>query len=132
MAAAPLVWDLMVTVLKFSVIGAFIVNYDERNWQMLVRNFNSLPLNIKLQLLTDSFVLADAGLAEYSIFLNMSVLLIPDEQHLPLWLQYFQLVEKFNRRFEVHLGNKYKVTFFLISQQWWFFGVQDLKKKMKR
>ncbi|KAK7601682.1 hypothetical protein V9T40_009123 [Parthenolecanium corni] len=72
------------------VLSPFVVNYDERNWRMLVENFNSLPLGIKLQLLVDSMVLGNVGLLEYDVFLNMSKILIADEQHLPLW--YMNLV----------------------------------------
>lgn len=95
-----------------SFLGPFVVNYDQRNWNMLVENFNSLPSGIQLQLLADSLSLANVGLLDYSIFLNMSTALIPDEQHLPLWIAYFKLVFNAYHKFHGQVATKYKVNFF--------------------
>lgn len=53
---------------KFS--GYFIVNYDESNWRELMKEFNSFPPVIRGQLVSDSMLLAKAGLLDYSIPLN--------------------------------------------------------------
>lgn len=86
------------------------MNYDERNWRMLVENFNSLPMGIQLQLLVDSMVLGNVGLLEYDVFLNMSKALISDEQHLPLWLEYYKLALRMHQRLHGRLAEKYKVS----------------------
>lgn len=93
----------------FLFAGAFLVNYDKKNWHMLTDNFRFLPSDIQLQLLVDSLILSNVGLLDYSIFLNMSAKMIIDEQHLPLWIKYSTLVSDVMERFDGTLAEKYKV-----------------------
>lgn len=85
------------------------MNYDQQNWRMLTKNFKSLPSDVQLQLLVDSLVLANVGLLDYSIFLNMSAAMVIDEQHLPIWIQYSSLVADVTNRFHGRLAEKYRV-----------------------
>jgi hypothetical protein len=40
------------------------VNYDAENWKLLARSFRALPEVAKVQLLSDSFAMADAELLD--------------------------------------------------------------------
>lgn len=57
--------DLLVDLLVLFVIAAlYRVNYDAENWKLLTRSFGTLPEVAKVQLLTDSFAMVDAGLLD--------------------------------------------------------------------
>lgn len=93
----------------------FVTNYDERNWELLVENFHSLPMNIKLQLLFDSMVLANMNRLDYSIFLRMSAEMVSNEEYLPLWLSYSNLVRNQMNWFHGLVGRKYRVSMCVYS-----------------
>jgi len=46
------------------VAALYRVNYDAENWKLLARSFRALPEVAKVQLLSDSFAMADAELLD--------------------------------------------------------------------
>ncbi|XP_065203839.1 thyrotropin-releasing hormone-degrading ectoenzyme-like [Planococcus citri] len=91
-----------------SYIGFFVTNYDQRNWQMILENFNSLPTPYKLQLLFDSMILANMGKLEYTFFLNMSLSLNANERDFPLWTTYHNIVTHLIRKLHGEVGRKFQ------------------------
>lgn len=48
-------------------VGFYRVNYDADNWKLLLKSFRALPEVAKVQLLADSFAIANAGLLDMRI-----------------------------------------------------------------
>lgn len=48
-------------------VALYRVNYDVENWKLLLKSFRTLPEVAKVQLLSDSFAIANAGLLDMRI-----------------------------------------------------------------
>ncbi|CAL8109596.1 unnamed protein product [Orchesella dallaii] len=67
--------------------GYYRVNYDERNWQLIINqlmtNFSAIHTVNRAQLLDDAFNLASANVLDYKLAFNMTVYLKEDSEYLP-------------------------------------------------
>lgn len=54
-------------LLNINQTGYFMVNYDEANWRLLIKNLLDLPSPTRAQLISDSMELARANLLDYDI-----------------------------------------------------------------
>lgn len=91
---APFVFPVEVTedkwlVFNEDIIAAYRVNYDEKNWNMLIDTLNSdsfseIPEMNRVQLLTDIFELAYSGIIDYSQALRLGNYLERETELLPL------------------------------------------------
>ncbi|XP_046980972.1 aminopeptidase Ey-like [Schistocerca americana] len=72
------------------IIGLFVVNYDPTNWGLITQNLHANKSSQRLseithaKLITDAFLLANAGELTFSVPLNMS-LTLTDETDFPPW-----------------------------------------------
>lgn len=73
--------------LFFLCQGYFRVNYDRQNWQLisqqLMRNHSAISVINRAQILDDSLNLAQAGLLDYEVALNLTNYLVVEHEYLP-------------------------------------------------
>ncbi|CAG5020856.1 unnamed protein product [Parnassius apollo] len=89
-AAGPHQWVLF----NADMIAPYRVNYDERNWELLVNSLvegkgagegeGQVPVLGRVQLLTDAFELAWSGLLDYTTALRLASYLQHETDYLPL------------------------------------------------
>jgi aminopeptidase N len=67
--------------------GYFRVNYDARNWEMihqqLMTDHTAISVINRAQIMDDALNLAQAGLLDYDIALNLTSYLAREDQYLP-------------------------------------------------
>ena len=67
--------------------GYFRVNYDHQNWQLifeqLLSNHSSISIINRAQIMDDSLNLAQGGLLDYDIALNLTTYLVLEKEYLP-------------------------------------------------
>lgn len=68
----------------FVLTGFYRVNYDTKNWDLLVKGYEKLPRLSKMQLINDGFNLAIAGQLSYDVPLSI-VEKLRDENDILLW-----------------------------------------------
>ncbi|CAK1540897.1 unnamed protein product [Leptosia nina] len=83
--AAPNQWVLF----NYNMIAPYRVNYDARNWQLLVSTLTSdkhslVPVLGRVQLLSDAFALAWTNKLDYSTTLQLASYLQHEDDYLPL------------------------------------------------
>ncbi|XP_014203652.1 aminopeptidase N [Copidosoma floridanum] len=85
-------------------IGLFPVNYDARNWQLLVDylrgpNFESIPTLTRAKLLHDAWNLAYADELYFKVALNMTLFLKHEKSHV-VWEPFFTMIDHVGGRIE--------------------------------
>ena len=73
---------------RFAFVGYYRVNYDEKNWAVLISylksdNYEKIPPVNRAQLLDDSLNLARAGLLPYGTALELAEYLVKEEDYIP-------------------------------------------------
>ncbi|XP_022908762.2 aminopeptidase N isoform X2 [Onthophagus taurus] len=85
-------------LVNLNLTGYYRVNYDEKNWYLLIEEINSKEGYLKFdpknraQLLDDSFNLANGGYLDYSIALNVTKYLVYERDAIP-WKTAFITIE---------------------------------------
>lgn len=71
----------------YKYVGYFRVNYDTRNWQLineqLTKNHPAISVTNRAQIMDDSLNLAQAGLLDYDLALNLTLYLEREDEFLP-------------------------------------------------
>ncbi|XP_053202337.1 aminopeptidase N-like [Panonychus citri] len=74
-------------ILNLQEVGYYKVNYDERNWKMLIdqlkRDHSQIHVLNRAQIIDDLFDLARANVVNYSLALNVTNYLIDEEDFIP-------------------------------------------------
>uniref|UniRef100_A0AAG5CSS6 Aminopeptidase N n=1 Tax=Anopheles atroparvus TaxID=41427 RepID=A0AAG5CSS6_ANOAO len=76
-------------VVNVQQTGYYRVNYDERNWQMIVNHlqdrtkFRSIAASNRAQLIDDALNLARAGYLDYAVALNVTRYLVHETDYVP-------------------------------------------------
>ena len=69
------------------ILGYYRVNYDTRNWEMihqqLMTDHTAISVINRAQIMDDALNLAQAGLLDYGIALNLTSYLAREDQYLP-------------------------------------------------
>jgi len=73
---------------RFAFIGYYRVNYDEKNWALLISylksdEYNKIHAVNRAQLLDDSLNLARAGVLPYGTALELAEYLVKEEDYIP-------------------------------------------------
>ena len=72
---------------KLIYSGYFRVNYDQRNWQLLTRTLMNdhtlISVVNRAQIMDDALNLAEAGILDYEVALNLTQYLEREEDYLP-------------------------------------------------
>ena len=67
--------------------GYFRVNYDRKNWQLisqqLMKNHSAISVINRAQIMDDSLNLAQAGILDYDLVLNLTNYLVVEDEYLP-------------------------------------------------
>jgi len=79
--------DRQSLIFNVDEIGYFRVNYDHQNWQLifeqLLSNHSSISIINRAQIMDDSLNLAQGGLLDYDIALNLTTYLVLEKEYLP-------------------------------------------------
>jgi len=74
-------------IFNIDEIGYFRVNYDRKNWQLisqqLMKNHSAISVINRAQIMDDSLNLAQAGILDYDLVLNLTNYLVVEDEYLP-------------------------------------------------
>jgi hypothetical protein len=96
-----------------SVVGLFMVNYDQQNWALLLDHLrgpgSQIPAVTRAKLLHDAWNLAYAGELDIATALNMT-LFLEQETELAVWEAMFTMIDHLGRRIGgTNAGLKFEV-----------------------
>lgn len=101
-------FPLILYLLSLCYLALYRINYDEENWKLLTKSFRTLPEITRVQVLTDSFAMANAGLLGKRIMWNILEKVEAESGEI-LWTPTLHLLTTIQRRFWD--SDLFKVTF---------------------